>query len=692
LRRIIVTLSGVAILVLLAIVFGCDLPGEARSAIDVVYPADGSIFPPDFTAPTFLWRDKNAKANHWAIEITASSGSEPLRFSCPGDPPPPGEIDAKCVSKTNEIFTRPADKGPLHSWTPDAKTWKRIQKQCSRPGATVIILGFGDDRSSKALSTGRIAISVSPDPVGAPIFYRDVPLIPAEMQPDENTPIVTDVLPLIVWRLRDVAKPASRVVMKDMPTCANCHTFSRDGKTLGFDIDGPSGDKGAYTMASVAPKMVIESKDLITWNSFPDKPKGKKTIGFMSQVSPDGLYAVSTVNESIYVANFTDYKFLQVFFPTRGILAYYSRQTGLMKALPGADNSEYVHCNPAWSSDGKYLVFARATAIDPYPPDAANPQYANDPKELQIQYDLYRIPFNDGQGGEPEPIAGASQNGMSNTFPRISPDGRWIVFVKCSNGQLMRPDSRLWIVPTAGGKAREMRCNTSLMNSWHSFSPNGRWMVFSSKGNTPYTQMFLTHIDEDGVDSPAILIPNSTAANRAVNLPEFANIAYDDLVSINVPAVDWRRPLNRAKELLNKDQPEQALKLIEESLRRNPTQAQTHFLMGRTLDKLKRTDKAVEHYVKALELDPQHFPSLNELGVVLDRQGKFDQAIEHFRKAAAADPGAAFAHNNWGKTLMNLGKFDQAIAHFRKALKIDPANAMARICLEKALRKQGENR
>ncbi len=70
-----------------------------------------------------------------------------------------------------------------------------------------------------------------------------------------------------------------------------------------------------------------------------------------------------------------------------------------------------------------------------------------------------------------------------------------------------------------------MRCNTPLMNSWHSFSPNGRWMVFSSKSRSPYTQMFLTHLDENGNDTPPILIENSTAANRAVNIPEFVNIA-----------------------------------------------------------------------------------------------------------------------------------------------------------------------
>ena len=100
-------------------------------------------------------------------------------------------------------------------------------------------------------------------------------------------------------------------------------------------------------------------------------------------------------------------------------------------------------------------------------------------------------------------IAGASQNGMSNNFPKVSPDGRWIVFVKCRNGQLMRPDSQLYIVPAQGGVARRLQCNTPLMNSWHSFSPNGHWLVFSSKSRSPYTQMYLTHLDADGQCQPS---------------------------------------------------------------------------------------------------------------------------------------------------------------------------------------------
>jgi hypothetical protein len=100
--------------------------------------------------------------------------------------------------------------------------------------------------------------------------------------------------------------------------------------------------------------------------------------------------------------------------------------------------------------------------------------------------------------------------------------------------------------------ARLMNCNTPLMNSWHSFSPNGRWLVFSSKSRSPYTQMFLTHIDTEGGDTPPILIENSTAANRAVNLPEFVNIPADGIEHIDTPAIDFYRQFDLAVALAKK--------------------------------------------------------------------------------------------------------------------------------------------
>ena len=242
--------------------------------------------------------------------------------------------------------------------------------------------------------------------------------------------------------------------------------------------------------------------------------------------------------------NFKDYRFLQVFYPTRSIVAWYNRATGRQAALARGGRSTLRANERRLESRRQIRGLCPGGSDRPLPPGQKMPEHANDPEEPQIQYDLYRIPFNDGKGGQAAPIAGASHNGMSNSFPKVSPDGRWIVFVKCRNAELMRPDSQLYIVPAPGGVARRMRCNTSLMNSWHSFSPNGRWLVFSSKSRSPYTQMFLTHLDAQGNDSPAILIDNSTAANRAVNIPEFVNIPQDGLVAISTPAVDMYKKID----------------------------------------------------------------------------------------------------------------------------------------------------
>ncbi len=466
-----------------------------------------------------------------------------------------GPIDLDCVSDTNEPPRLTPQQAAAHTWTPDPATWALIKKRSVAGVATVTITGLVGEAE---VSRGRVRIRTSRDPVGAPIFYRDVPLMPTETVTGEIRPLAAAAVRLIQWRLRDIGRPQSRVVLENMPVCVNCHSFSRDGKTLGLDLDGLQNNRGLYALTHVAPRTAIQNSDVIQWSSASGRLKGKLRVGFMSQVSPDGRYVLTTTNptepavpaaeppSNYFVANFADYRFLQVFYPTRGFLSWFSRETGVLRHLPGADDPRYVQTAGVWSPDGNTIVFERAEAIDPNPAGAPAPKLANDPNERQIRFDLYRVAFNEGRGGASEPIAGASANGMSNTFPKVSPDGRWIVFVKCRNGQLMRPDSELWIVPAAGGEARRLRANLKPMNSWHSFSPNGRWLVFSSKARSPYTQMYLTHIDEQGNDSPAILIDNATAANRAVNLPEFVQAPPGGLLEIGGPALDFYRLFDRA--------------------------------------------------------------------------------------------------------------------------------------------------
>ena len=135
-------------------------------------------------------------------------------------------------------------------------------------------------------------------------------------------------------------------MLTDMPTCANCHSFSRDGKTMGIDVDGPANDKGSTRWFRLQRHISIRTR--MSSSGIRTAQAGKTRVGFMSQVSPDGRYVVSTfappsldVPRTYYITNFKDYRFLQVFYPTRGILEWYDRATGKRQPLPGADDPRF---------------------------------------------------------------------------------------------------------------------------------------------------------------------------------------------------------------------------------------------------------------------------------------------------------------------------------------------------------------
>ncbi|MGA7830580.1 MAG: tetratricopeptide repeat protein [Terracidiphilus sp.] len=688
-----------ALTVLSAAAIGTMIIVDGRAAVSqpaeivIDYPLQGSIFPPEITPPTFIWHDAAQSAANWRIDITFADGSAAIHAQSKGEALRIGEFDKRCISANNELPKLTPEQASAHTWIPDSATWKAIKKHSAAGAATVSITGLnGND----AVSRGQVTISTSKDPLGAPIFYRDVPLMPSETEKGIIKPLDANAIPLIKWRLRDVSQPSSRVVLENIYTCANCHSFSRDGKTMGMDMDGPYNDKGLYALVPIKPEIVIRDQDMVSWNPSRDLQYKLNRVAFLSQVSPDGQYIVNTVSgadhiptNNYYVANFKDYRFLQVFYPTRGVLAWYSRASKERHLLPGADDPNYVQTDAVWSPDGKYLVFARAAAKAPYPPGAKMAEYANDPAEVQVKYDLYRIPFNGGRGGKPEPIAGASNNGMSNNFPKVSPDGRWIVFVKNKNGQLMRPDSELYIVPAEGGVARRLKANTWRMNSWHSFSPNGRWLVFSSKARSFYTQMYLTHIDEDGNDSPAILIDNSTAANRAVNLPEFVNIPPNGLLKISTPAVDMYRRFDQAAMDGENGKDAVAIAEWEELVKEYPDDAPLQNNTGRALAKAGRFEEAIPHYQKGLEINPQYYLIHNNLGMALFATGRIDDAIREYEKGLEIYPDSAELHNNLGQALAQTGQLEEAVKHFERAVYIKPDYAEAHVNLGIALLSAG---
>jgi len=604
---------------------------QAYVALEITYPFDGTLFPPEIVAPTFRWDDRT-EADTWLVVIEFQAGEDRLSFL------------------TNQT-----------QWKPSTEPWETIKRQSVAGEATVTLIGVKKSAPQNVLSAAAIKIRTSTDEVGAPLFYREVNLPFIEAVKDPST---------IRWRFGDVASPKQPpVVLEGLPVCGNCHSFSADGSVLGMDVDYAN-DKGSYAIAPVEEEMTLDRSRIITWSDY-RRADGENTFGLLSQVSPDGRYVVSTVKDlSVFVPR-PDLAYSQLFFPIKGILVVYDREKKTFSALPGADDKRFVQSNPTWSPDGKTIVFARSEAHHLSTLGAEKSVLLTEEQCREFleegklfRYDLYRIPFNNGRGGTPEPIPGASFNGMSNYFAKYSPDGKWIVFCRAKSFMLLQPDSELYIIPAAGGEARRMRCNTSRMNSWHSWSPNGRWLVFSSKLNGPYTQLFLTHVDEEGRSTPPVVLEHLTAADRAANIPEFVNAPPDAIRIIReqfLDAVSFRRA---ARQFVKSGDFDGAIRQCRESLRLNPNDPKVHLALALVLLKQGILDEAATHFAKALELDPGNETARRCLEVV-----RKEQECRHRLELDGEDAETRY---RLGSLLLQRGNVDEALEHFEEAVRLEP--------------------
>ena len=676
------------ILFLFFFIIGCNLQTDPPAGLlTISYPRPGAVFPPEIIPPTITWKDVSV-AKEWKVTI-CSSGDK--------------------IILNDSIHTK--------SWRPTPAQWENIKKASTREKATIIISGMDN---GKEVSRSKTWIQTSDDPVEAPIFYRDVPLPFAKALHN---------LEDIRWRFGSISSPEGpRTVLTNMPVCGNCHSFSKDGKIMGMDADYGT-DKGAYAIARVESETILGPEQIISWSEFrPDD--GQLTFGLLSQVSPDGRFAVSTVKDrSVFIPR-QELHYSQFFFPVQGILALYDRETRRFSALKGADDPKFVQSNPVFSPDGKRIIFARAEA---HPLKNLTSKYnpVLRPEDVQefisgqavMRYELYSLAFNGGKGGHPQRIEGASDNGRSNFFPKISPDGNWLVYCQADCSMLLRPDSELFILPADGkGKPRRMNCNMkNVMNSWHSWSPNSRWLVFSSKQNGAYTQLWLTHVDEKGNDSPPVLLENFTDTNRAANIPEFVNTDPDRMQRIiqkfTLPldqhirrgdlfmgtgdfpkasreyssalamSPDAPKIMHRlSSALLNQGRVVQALEMADKAKNLRPGDADVRYVLSICFFKAGKLQKSIFEARKACELNPAHGPARLVLAKALAASGSVSEALPVYEEVLQSGMVSSDFYNSYGNALLYSGKTDEAIAIFRKALILRGNQDEARKNLNKALK------
>jgi len=431
-------------------------------ALTITYPPDGAVFPPNLCEPRVEWEDP---ANDlWQVSV-GREGRDPLH--------------REVVSE--RLW-----------WFPD-DLWRQLKSQGAGRTFTIQVRGVRQsDDQHRVQASEHIRFSFSQYPADNYVVARQVG-VPFDIQRAPDTYI------------RDIRSFQQKpFLLAREQYCFNCHTFSSKSGTTG---------KLAYQARYLGP----ESFDLRTYLAIYDFDRGKGwrvKLPYDVQMttfcawSPDGTKLALSANQYIIAAQPITLE-TQMAGENTSDIAIYDINQGTTWLLPGADREDWLEIHPEWTPDGKALIFASA-------PPGHHPAF--------VPFDLAIIPYNDGNGGEPTLIPGASANGRSNYYPRFSPDGRWLAFNQCDGGDLIRSSSDIYLMPASlDGPVRALESNVPFAaDSWHSWSSNSRWILFASKREDgTYARLYMTEIDDEGHASPAVRLPERTDILKSYNIPEF---------------------------------------------------------------------------------------------------------------------------------------------------------------------------
>ncbi|MBQ1277439.1 MAG: PD40 domain-containing protein, partial [Thermoguttaceae bacterium] len=374
----------------------------------------------------------------------------------------------------------------------------------------------GESGEKNAISGGWAKFSewtvrVAPEPIDPWVSYRlvfpgyeyysDLALWTRSLESFEERPII---------RARLVAER----------TCVNCHTFQA-GQTDSFLFHLRFKNGGTV----VVDDGVVKKVDL--------NAEGLDAGCAYAAWRPNSPHVAFSSNQTSQIFHSRDKNRINVLDSFSDLLLYDVKKNELTPILPSDDN--YLPTYPTWSPDGKTLYYCCAKAPDfktPRQPVAARKDEVPFLQD-QFQYDIMKVDFDEktGKFGAPELVFDAVALDKSAAFPRVSPDGKSLMFTLARRGcfPIWFRDADLWTLDLATGKARALdEVNSATEpDSWHSWSSNGRWFVFSSRRDDgSHTRLYFAHIGENGGVSKPFMLPQrdpakTLNATKSFNVPEF---------------------------------------------------------------------------------------------------------------------------------------------------------------------------
>ena len=287
--------------------------------------------------------------------------------------------------------------------------------------------------------------------------------------------------------------------------CMNCHNYGSQDPNLSMLYVRGEGGGAILNQGGELTKLNIKTPDMVS---------GSVYYGF----SPSGRYITFSTNVIIPAFHATASKRLEVFDRSSDVYVA-DLQTNTIVRSPLLNDSTAFETFPTFSPDGKYIYFCTSPHVDL-------------PGELkEMRYSLCRIAFDETTGrlGEQvDTLLSGSKTGSSVCHPRISPNGKYIIYTVADYGTfpIWHQESDLQMMNLSNGSIDQLSVvNSSKSDTYHSWSSNSHWLVFASKRDDGlYGKPYFTFIDATGKAHKPFVLPQRD--------PNF----YDDcLKSFNAP-------------------------------------------------------------------------------------------------------------------------------------------------------------
>ena len=311
----------------------------------------------------------------------------------------------------------------------------------------------------------------------------------------------------------------NRTYDADNNHCVNCHNYQNySTEHMLFHVRANHGGT-IFIDNGKARKMNMKCDSVLSNCVYPSWHPKKNWVVFSSNLTGQAFHTID--KQKIEVL---DYGSDLVFFDAdNGTL------TNIIKG------KEAMETFPNWAPDGSRVFYC--SAATPFLTDLPDSVHSDAllARYDSIRYNLMSIPFDEQTRTFGEPVVEVKCDSASSiTLPRVSPDGRYVLFTMGDFGQfhIWHKSSDLYVKDLQTGAVRPLSAaNSADVDSYHTWSSNGRWIVFSSRRDDgSYTRPYIAYFDKDGRDHKAFLLPQEDPEHnlylmKSYNVPELTRDA-----------------------------------------------------------------------------------------------------------------------------------------------------------------------